>query len=55
MQDENTDGIRDDLIVSGICTRNTTDIFLHVRWLLKFDSKIYFISEMVKDKINLFL
>ena len=54
-QDENINGVRDDLIVSGSCIRNTTDIFPYVRWLLKFDSKIYFISEMEKDKINLFL
>lgn len=53
MQDENTGGIRDDLIVSGVCTRNTTDIFLHVRWLLKFESKIHFISDMEKEDIEI--
>lgn len=53
MQDENTGGMRDDLIVSGVCTRNTTDIFLHVRWLLKFDSKIHFISDLEKEDIKI--
>ena len=55
MQDENADGTRDDLIVSGTCMRNTTDNFSYVRWLLKFDGEIYLISDMQKENLNLFI
>lgn len=47
-QDEDTHGNRDDIIVEGVCIRNETGSFNHVKWLLKPNSKgIRYVSDII--------
>ena len=38
-EDEDMDGTRDDLLIEGICTANTTGYAPHVKWVLKGNDK----------------
>lgn len=50
-KDEDINGIRDDIIMKGICIPNETESFRHVKWLLKANEKgIWNISEILKEE-----
>ena len=38
-EDEDMDGARDDLLLEGVCTANTTGLAPHVKWMLRGNDK----------------
>jgi len=48
-EDSDMNGVRDDIILEGVCVNNLTRHSTHVKWLLKANEKgIQYVSDIIK-------